>query len=114
MASRKILKYKDGTEVLVPISKVTAGTNIEVIRNTDIAGEPLDSIIINNTSAKTNVTGYAREVNVSESAIDSDDFVIRLEENVKLRDGKITFGGVVSTIDASVDDGCLFLHEVTV
>ena len=114
MAERKILKYKDGTEVLVPISKIIGGANVEVVRATDTSGDPLDSVTINNISAKTNIDGYAREINVTENIVDGDNFNLRLEENIKLRDGKLTFGGVVTTIDASIDDGCLFLHEVTV
>jgi|TARA_R110000744_G_scaffold94223_1_gene181931 hypothetical protein len=110
---RTILKYKSNDELRVPLSDIKAGTNVEIVRDKDDAGLDADSLTINNTSPYIPIEGTIREIKIIETTVsDVTTNTVRLEENLKLRDGKITFGDVITTI-ADIEDNCVFLHSVT-
>ncbi len=109
---RTILKYKSNGELRIPLSDIKPGTNVEIVRDKDDAGLDTDSLTINNTSPYIPIEGTIREIKIIETTVsDVTTNTVRLEENLKLRDGKITFGDVITTID-DIEDNCVFLHSV--
>jgi hypothetical protein len=123
MADRKILKYKDGTNIRVPITEIGAGSNITIQRIKDTNGNDTDQVVISSTAGgggttvNPDIRGINREVQVN-TQIDiltlKEYKEVRLDQALMLRDAQLTFGSTITgTIPSGLDDLTLFMHQVT-
>lgn len=113
-ATHKILKYKDGANVKVPITKITSTeSSIVVTVKKDNDGTDTDIVNLDFNAAELDVSGSPREIAIDRSV--EDQIGIRLDENIKLRDNLVTFGDAPVGQDISaLEDGALFMHTVDV
>ena len=119
--TRTIFKYKDGDNLIVPISQIIGGTNVTVSVVKDSDGNDTDQVIINASGVgptpTVDIRGVTQEVSIQD-AVDpqtSQPFKrVRLETDLTLRDGTLNFGSAITGAPTGqIRDLSMFFHRVT-
>lgn len=117
-ATRNILKYKDGTEVRVPITEIEGVGGVKVTPQTDTSGDIIDKVTIEVEEQDLDLRGVVREVDIvnkTDVGTGKDYKEIGVDEMLKLRDNMMTFGAAPTGQDVTtLDSGTIFMHTVDV
>lgn len=110
MAAKKILKYKDGANIKVPVTEIVQGTGVTVTRELDLSGQETDKVTISATH--TSVAGTTNQIVVDTTGSTS---TVSIAEDLILPGKIVSFAQVYSgTLPVEMPPHSLFFHDITV
>lgn len=110
MATKKVLKYKDGTSIKVPVTEITQGSGITVTREVDQNNQETDKVTISAIHAE--VVGTANQIDVNTTGTTS---TVSIAEALVLPGKTVSFAQVYSgALPTDMIPNSLFFHDITV